>query len=41
MLRLMRETPNTVPVPILTGFRGSGKTTAVNHPWHCLLLAHD
>jgi len=31
MLRVMSETPNTVPVTILTGFLGSGKTTVLNH----------
>ena len=31
MLRLMSETANTVPVTILTGFLGSGKTTVLNH----------
>jgi predicted ATPase len=29
MLRVMSETPNTVPVTILTGFLGSGKTTVL------------
>lgn len=31
MLRLMGEAANTVPVTILTGFLGSGKTTVLNH----------
>lgn len=31
MLRLMSEAANTVPVTILTGFLGSGKTTVLNH----------
>ena len=31
MLRVMSEPANTVPVTILTGFLGSGKTTVLNH----------
>ena len=31
MLRAMSGTANTVPVTILTGFLGSGKTTVLNH----------
>ena len=31
MLRVMNEAANTVPVTILTGFLGSGKTTVLNH----------
>ena len=31
MLRPMSEAANTVPVTILTGFLGSGKTTVLNH----------
>ncbi len=31
MLRVMSEAANTVPVTILTGFLGSGKTTVLNH----------
>ncbi len=31
MLRAMNEPANTVPVTILTGFLGSGKTTVLNH----------
>ncbi len=31
MLRLMSEAANSVPVTILTGFLGSGKTTVLNH----------
>jgi G3E family GTPase len=31
MLRVMSEAANTVPVTILTGFLGSGKTTTLNH----------
>jgi G3E family GTPase len=31
MLRRMSEAANTVPVTILTGFLGSGKTTVLNH----------
>jgi G3E family GTPase len=31
MLRVMSEQANTVPVTILTGFLGSGKTTVLNH----------
>src|SRR6478672_13810060 len=31
MLCLMSEAANTVPVTILTGFLGSGKTTVLNH----------
>ena len=31
MLRVMSGTANTVPVTILTGFLGSGKTTVLNH----------
>jgi G3E family GTPase len=31
MLRVMNATANTVPVTILTGFLGSGKTTVLNH----------
>jgi G3E family GTPase len=31
MLRTMNDTANTVPVTILTGFLGSGKTTVLNH----------
>jgi len=31
MLRLMNGAANTVPVTILTGFLGSGKTTVLNH----------
>jgi G3E family GTPase len=37
MLRLMSHAANTVPVTIITGFLGSGKTTVLNHllrqPW--------
>ena len=31
MLRPMSEAANTVPVTIITGFLGSGKTTVLNH----------
>ena len=31
MLRAMNDAANTVPVTILTGFLGSGKTTVLNH----------
>ena len=31
MLRAMSNAANTVPVTILTGFLGSGKTTVLNH----------
>ncbi len=31
MLRLMNSAANTVPVTIITGFLGSGKTTVLNH----------
>jgi G3E family GTPase len=31
MLRVMSKAANTVPVTILTGFLGSGKTTVLNH----------
>ena len=31
MLRLMSDAANTVPVTIITGFLGSGKTTVLNH----------
>src|SRR6478752_7345717 len=31
MLRPMNDAANTVPVTILTGFLGSGKTTVLNH----------
>ena len=31
MLRLMSFAANTVPVTIITGFLGSGKTTVLNH----------
>jgi G3E family GTPase len=31
MLRLMSSAANTVPVTIITGFLGSGKTTVLNH----------
>ena len=31
MLRIMSDAANTVPVTIITGFLGSGKTTVLNH----------
>jgi len=35
MLRVMSAAANTVPVTILTGFLGSGKTIVLNHLLRC------